>query len=98
MDAEDEVYIHTASFKDAAREARWLSRLIRDETGVKREGKLWAVIAPVGTLEALTTRTATSNCGYEPYEDEERDIRVADFSSDQDDWSRSDEDGWFYED
>jgi len=97
MDREQEIYVHMVSFTDASKQARWLSRLIYCETGVRREGKLWAVLAPTGTSNELTG-TLESGQDDDYSAGEERSTQIADFSSDQDDWSRSDSDGWFYED
>lgn len=97
MDSELEIYVHKSSFADAVKEARWLSRLTDHQTGVRREGKLWAVLAPVCVREELTGPIESDgDDGY--FVGDERATQIADFSSDQDDWDRSDSDGWFYDD
>jgi hypothetical protein len=98
MDGGLEIYAHMSSFEDAARQARWLTQLIKDETGVRREGKFWAVLAPIGTREELAGPPSSGAGQGFTDEDDERAMEIADFSSDQDDWYRSDSDGWFYED
>lgn len=97
MDSELEIYVHKTSFADAAKEARWLSKLIQHEAGVRREGKLWAVLAPAGAREELTG-PIESGVDDDYFVGDERATQIADFSSDQDDWARSDSDGWFYDD
>ena len=97
MDSELEIYVHKSLFADAAKEARWLSRFTHHQTGVRREGKLWAVLAPVGACEELTG-PMESGVDNDYFVDDERTTQIADFSSDQDDWDRSNSDGWFYDD
>jgi hypothetical protein len=97
MDDGYETYILANSFEAATKQARWLSRLIGGEAAVRPDGVSWAVRIPAGACAELTRPVALRHGDYS-FEDEERADLTEDFSSDQDDWARSDEDGWFYDD
>jgi hypothetical protein len=92
-----EIYCHAAGFSEASRQARWLAKLIHDCTGVRRGGASWAVLAPEGTLSRLTGPFESGDPQYADVSDESAE-RVAEFLSNQDDWARNEQSGWFYPD
>lgn len=89
-----EVYKRESLFRKAAIEARYSAKSLGEVTAVCAEGGQWIVLVPPGGNYELAQKTT-----YQTYEYDSNTESVSeDFASDQDDWARSDEDGWFYED
>ena len=91
-----EIYQRVSTFRSAIEESRAATKILGEQTAVRREGDLWIVLVPPGgtyLLRAMPVEGdhgSTLNLDPEPF--------AKDLSSDQDDWARSEEDGWFYED
>lgn len=96
------------TFREAAHQARDIARFCDQTTVVARNAKGWAVLVQQipdrGLLAAARLdetgvfRDDTDYGYYALPEDVNEGYTSEEFSSDQDDWQRSDEDGWFYPD
>lgn len=92
-------------FGSASRRAKELAVRFTERTGIERSSKGWAVLASSAVLSALvppeTEQTADLEDDSSSYDDDyQKEVvepLIEEFQSDQDDWARSEEDGWFYE-
>lgn len=85
-------------FEDAAKRAKALAASFSTPVAVERAGDKFAVKAPHRVSAALAAEDRGYS-GYENYdEDSERDLIADERMSDQEDWGRSNRDGWFYSD
>lgn len=95
-----------SAFSEAARTAKDVARLFNQTTGVQplQDGG-WMVLAQevpdrgllVGRLMDEAEAAKASEWPEDPIEPSDG-YTSAEMSSDQDDWHRADQDGWFYED
>lgn len=93
-------------FASASRRAKELAVRFTERTGIERSSRGWAVLASSKALSALTPPEAEQATDLEDdsvaYDDDyQKDVvqpLIEEFQSDQDDWARSEEDGWFYDD
>jgi|JI6StandDraft_1071083.scaffolds.fasta_scaffold683253_1 hypothetical protein len=98
MMEEFEQYLQTGSFTKAAKEARWLAKVLAEDTKVCRNGSVWIVLVPSGAREQLIGPARDEHDPYDDYLTDESALRNREYSSDQDDWARSNSQGWFYDD
>lgn len=93
-------------FAAACRRAKELAARYQERTGVERSSKGWAVLVSRTTLLAISPHENEyadnvedySSSDDDEYQKQERQSLIEEFRSNQDDWARSDEEGWFYED
>lgn len=96
MQEPTEIYQRVSTFLSAIEGAKAAAKILGAQTAVHREGDLWIVLVPPGSAYLLGAMPVEDDSGStfdldpEPF--------TEDLSSDQDDWARSEEDGWFYED
>lgn len=86
---------HT-TFSEASQQAKRAANFLRESTMVKGEGEIWLVLVPEGTSYLVKSSFDESN--RQEFFDRSDDPSTRDLLDDQDDWSRSQEDGWFYPD
>lgn len=91
-----EVYRELSTFSEAAKVARRAADELQEEVAVKRSAHGWLVLLPPGGRYELS-RITTSTESSVPYDPDHEQL-VSELLSDQDDYHRADEDGWFYED
>ncbi len=87
------------TFERASCEAVAAAQVLGEETAVRRVGDRWHVLVSRSGLWKLTKSDPRWDDGGDCAEFEAdylSDDPMADFASDQDDWARSDEEGWFY--
>lgn len=78
----------------------------KERTGIERSPTGWAVLASSAVLSALAPPETEETDVFEDYSSSYEDDYhnevvqplIEEFQSDQDDWARSEEDGWFYGD
>ena len=87
-----EVYKRESLFRKAVIEARYSAKSLGEVTAIYSEGDQWIVLVPPGGNYELAQKAP-----YQTYDSNTESVSE-DFASDQDDWARSEEDGWFYED
>jgi hypothetical protein len=86
-------------FTLAASYARWLAKKYGSQTAIQRDGEGWRVY--VSPFIATVQKIYEYDDLDEPDENERNEWLneiVGEFVSDQGDWSRSEEAGWFYSD
>ena len=91
-----EKYQRENTFRQASVAAREAASILGEDTAVRRDGDLWLVLVPPGAIQELERRLV--DVEYFSQYESDLENQTADFSSDEDDWARSEEDGWFYED
>lgn len=93
------------TYAEVARRATYLARTCKTAVQVLPDGLRWKVVVPETYLPRSYPASRSGyeiESGYEDepyYEDEQkRADRVEELLDAQDNWARSDEDGWFYPD
>lgn len=97
-------------FASASRSAKELAERFAEQIVIKRCSTGWNVLASSATQSAIAEQNVKIDDIYHEAlaedfqnvsnEEHEREVAVElleEFQSDQDDWARSEEDGWFYE-
>lgn len=85
-------------FGSASRRAKELAVRFTENTGIERNSTGWAVLASSAVLSAHVPPETEHAAELEHYSSPCDNDLIEEFESDQDDWARSEEDGWFYED
>lgn len=97
-----------SSFHGAASRAKEIAYEHKVQTGLRCSSNGWEVMVPSLVTKSISAVEDDSFIRYESsryedddenysYFDEEMDGLIEDFESDQDDWARSEDEGWYYE-
>ena len=87
-----------STFEGASRRARELARLTALPASVRPRSFCWVVMARGVPEPTSSTGDGDDAVVAEPVDDGEMALVTQEISEAQDDWARSEEDGWFYED
>ncbi|MBX3691627.1 hypothetical protein [Dokdonella sp.] len=94
---------HYNDFQSASYRARALATRHRKETALRRSQTGWDVLVPTSLRDIFQAQESESE--YEPGEDDyeyehddDRQLIAEEMIEDQENWARSDEDGWYYPD
>ena len=101
MVAPTEPFHRLSTFAAACEEARAVAEWLGEETAVHADGDIWLVLVPPGSSVRLRQEQIDQLYRDEvALEDDDLQNKPfsEDFSSDQDDWARSEEEGWYYDD
>lgn len=91
-----EIFEKCDSFSEAQKIAKQIATDFHVSTKIRMRAGLWEIICPSGVL-GYVKLVQSGSCESDDYAPQNQ-VSNDDLSSDQDDWARSDEEGWFYED